>query len=373
MKNKLDKCILQQRTQEKKHPIRGEYYRDQTAIIHSMPFRRLKHKTPVFFAPKNDHVCTRIEHVMHVATIAATICKGLVKKGWELDPELAFAIGLGHDLGHAPFGHSGETVLTEKLSNAGKFIHEVNGYRVVEHLANDGVGLNLTYAVKDGIICHNGERFEQKLAPTHESKDLSKIKARNQTPSTWEGCIVRFSDKVAYFGRDIEDAIVAGYISKNDVPVTVKALLGNNNAEIIDALVRDIIENSNETDGIQLSDASYSTVNELAAFNSEKIYNHEKILNYKKYGEKIIGQLFDYLLALYDSHGQDYDSYASSLNRLDRAFGSYLKKMHTFYQVEGSIPRIMACDYVSGMTDLYALDCIKWITIPEPLTFINGT
>jgi dGTPase len=369
MKNNINETDLRARLSPKEYPIRGEYYRDQTAIIHSMPFRRLKNKTQVFFAPKNDHVCTRIEHVMHVATIAATICKGLIKYDWILDPELAFAIGLGHDLGHAPFGHSGESVLSEKLNDIGGFYHEVNSLRVVDHLALDGKGLNLTYAVRDGIVCHNGENFEDKISPTHEIKDLESVKTRNYTPSTWEGCIVRFSDKIAYLGRDIEDAIVAGYISVDNIPDSVNNILGDNNSEIIDTLVNDIIESSKNEDVIQLSANAYKTIKDLADFNYEKIYKHKEILNYRKYGEQIISTLFDYLIQLYATNGLNYGKYESSLNKLDRAFGCYIKKMFPLYKTEGLVPKIMVCDYISGMTDLYALDCIKWITIPEPINF----
>ncbi len=133
MKNPLPENEYTKRVIEK-NPIRGDFFRDQTAIIHSMPFRRLKHKTQVFFSPENDYVCTRIEHVMHVATIGATICKGLNKYDWDLNIEMAFAMGLGHDIGHAPFGHAGETALNRKLKGDFKFIHEVNSYRVVQYL-----------------------------------------------------------------------------------------------------------------------------------------------------------------------------------------------------------------------------------------------
>ena len=138
----------------------------------------------MFFAPENDHVCTRIEHVLHVATIAKSICLGLNQYGWNLDADMAFAIGLGHDLGHAPFGHEGEYFLNKRLGGSNAFIHEINSYRIVEHLANNGKGLNLTYAVRDGIISHNGESFEQYLVPddkeTNDSKEVAaveKIKA----------------------------------------------------------------------------------------------------------------------------------------------------------------------------------------------------
>ena len=148
------------RPKEKKTDCRGDFFRDQTAIIHSLPFRRLKHKTQVFFAPENDHICTRIEHVLHVATIAATICKGLNNSGnWDINAEMAFAIGLGHDLGHAPFGHSGERALNG-IFKADAFKHEIHSLRVADKLANDGEGLNLTFGVRDGIICHCGESDE---------------------------------------------------------------------------------------------------------------------------------------------------------------------------------------------------------------------
>ena len=243
MKNTIPEKIYLQRSRKLNTEIRGDYFRDQTAIIHSMAFRRLKHKTQVFFAPENDHVCTRIEHVMHVATIAKSICKGLNKNGWQLDIEAAFAIGLGHDLGHAPFGHEGEFILSQKLGNR-KFMHELNSYRVVEYLSNNGKGLNLTYMVKDGIICHNGEKFEQYLKPDDKPKNLDKITNRQVIPSSYEGCVVRFSDKTAYLGRDIEDAITAGFIKRTDIPKDIQKKLGSTNSDIIDGFVRDFINNS---------------------------------------------------------------------------------------------------------------------------------
>ena len=187
--NPLDGEILHKREfprDEDSRDLRGYYFRDITAIIHSFPFRRLKHKTQVFFSPKNDHICTRIEHVMHVATIAATICRAL-----DLDPDLAWAIGLGHDLGHAPFGHVGETIFSNILADKGGFIHEIYSLRVVDHLINYGKGLNLTYAVRDGIINHCGEKFEQFIKPDFSHKELKTIKSRSFYPSTWEGTVVR--------------------------------------------------------------------------------------------------------------------------------------------------------------------------------------
>ncbi len=149
LQNRISSDLLEKRKRERQEDIRGSYFRDTTAIIHSSAFRRLKHKTQVFYAPSNDHICTRMEHVLHVASIASTICRPL-----GLDSELAWAIGMGHDLGHTPFGHTGEKIISEFCLERGllPFEHEVNSLRVVDFLVNSGKGLNLTYAVRDGIV-----------------------------------------------------------------------------------------------------------------------------------------------------------------------------------------------------------------------------
>jgi dGTPase len=363
MKNPLSEEICIRRSHEKDVPLRGHYFRDQTAIIHSMPFRRLKHKTQVFFAPENDHVCTRIEHVMHVATIAKSICLGLNHFGWKLDADLAFAIGLGHDLGHAPFGHEGEYFLNERLGGGNSFVHEVNSYRVVEHLANNGKGLNLTYAVKDGIISHNGESFEQYLIPDSEVKDLEKIRDRKVKPSTYEGCIVRFSDKIAYLGRDIEDAITAGFINRTDIPGQVRENLGESNSQIIDVLVNDMIINTNRSGRLGFSDSIFELVLLLKDFNYNHIYRHPKKGRNRISAGKIIYTLFDYLLFLYERIGKEYQAYQHEPLKLDKAFGQYLDAMAGFYQDETD-PEVMVTDYVAGMTDPYAMDCMTQISFP---------
>ena len=143
--NPLSDEDYKERVKPREEDIRGPYFRDQTAIIHSLPYRRLKHKTQVFFSPKNDHVCTRIEHSLHVATIAATIARGL-----DLNEEMTYAIGLAHDLGHAPFGHSGERALNDLCGDIGGFVHELHGFRMVDKLGNRGKSLNLTYPIKNG-------------------------------------------------------------------------------------------------------------------------------------------------------------------------------------------------------------------------------
>lgn len=376
-KNPIGKSACRKRRIPQKFEIRGDYYRDQTAIIHSRPFRRLKNKTQVFFAPKDDHVCTRIEHVMHVATIAATICRGLKEKNaFELDEDLAYAIGLGHDIGHAPFGHTGEGLLNTKVGIDMNFIHEINGYRVVEYLSNNGAGLNLTYGVKDGIISHNGEEFEQKLVPCRKVKDLDCLNDKKHYPSTYEGCIVRISDKIAYFGRDIEDALVANYITRNDIPAKIRVYIGETNGKIIDYFVKDVIKSSNRGE-IKLSDNTYTLMKELKEFNYEKIYNHSEILNYKEYCKKIIVNLISHLKNIFEENKYNYAAYSDNNRILDKVFGRYIKNMKNFYQKEQKTKQYdneklrnhMIMDFISGMTDVFAIDCMKEISIPAPIDF----
>jgi len=366
-KNPLTPEQYKARTIPRDCGIRGDYFRDQTAIIHSRPFRRLKHKTQVFFAPKNDHVCTRMEHVLHVATIAATICKGLNRKGWGLDPELATAIGLGHDIGHAPFGHAGEKALSNKLDGGRKFMHEINGFRVVERLYNFGKGLNLTYAVKDGIICHNGEEFERSLQPVAELKDLGAITDRSHFPSSYEGCVVRLADKIAYLGRDVEDAIIAKIISMEDVPKEIRTELGEKNGEIIDALVEDVISTSAQEGVICFSKDRHQLMLALKEFNYSKIYGHPRIQRYIKECDRVISTLFDHLKDLKRQLGDDWTAYEASDCPLDQLFGGYTKALKHFYS--GKAPEVPVLDYVAGMTDDFALESMRQISIPEPIEY----
>ncbi|MEG2070590.1 MAG: HD domain-containing protein, partial [Bacteroidales bacterium] len=302
---------LVKRAVERENDMRGDYFRDYTAIFHSRPFRRLKHKTQVFFDPKDDHICTRMEHVLQVASIAKTICMGLKKKNhdWNfLDEDLAYAIALGHDLGHAPFGHTGEKELNALLGRNEKFMHEINSYRVVSRIAGEHEhGLNLTYAVKDGIICHCGEKFEPEMAPTKEIKNLEKISDRENYPTTYEGCIVRFSDKIAYLGRDLEDTIAAGFFGEkgcnlpNDkitekLRECLKEKVGKNkilkseleqiNRNVIDYFVKDIVKNSYKEDKIRLSTEAYETMKVLIEFCRIHIFVHPRIEEYKRYCKK---------------------------------------------------------------------------------------
>ena len=253
--------------------IRNEYQRDVHRIAYSQPFRRLRNKTQVFYLPENDHICTRLEHSLHVANAARTVARAL-----NLNEDLAEAIGLGHDLGHAPFGHHGEFVLGEICKREGiapDFHHEVNSLRVVDKLAqldrNPTHGLNLTYEVRDGIVSHNGEDFNQRIIkPFEGDKDLDKIKLRRDAGNaiSMEGCIVRLVDKVAYAGRDLEDGIKAKLIDPNLIPKNLRDTLGKENGTIVGTLIKDIVNCSSKSDKyIALSQEKFDALNELLKYN----------------------------------------------------------------------------------------------------------
>jgi dGTPase len=367
MTNRLTEEQLTARAKTRDEDVRGPYFRDQTAIIHSMPFRRLKHKTQFLFAPENDHVCTRIEHVLHVATIAGTICRGLARMGWELDAEMAYAGGLGHDLGHAPFGHSGERELKGKM---GAFRHEAHSLRVVDKLCADGKGLNLTFGVRDAILCHNGELFEQYLEPDGQYTDpAEKAGAGCSDPAAWESCAVRFADKIAYLGRDVEDALRARLISPADLPAEIGQELGQTNGQIINTLVLDVIENSAKAARMGFSDERFALISRLKDFNYERIYYHPRLMLYQQYCGKIIDGLFGHFLEGLHAMGRMPEEWRAQALPLDHAFGDYLERMATLYDEENAPYTRIVCDYVAGMTDNYALKCNMQLTQPEPIEF----
>ncbi len=370
-KNPFAEELYLSRTHPHTPDVRDEYFRDQTKIIHSLPFRRLKHKTQVFFAPDNDHICTRIEHVLHVATIAASICRGLNKSGnWDLNQDLAYAIGLGHDIGHAPFGHEGERAIAACIAPK-TFLHEINSYRVVEHLANCGEGLNLTFAVKDGIICHCGEDFAtNQLRPAQKPNDLEKITGRNQMPSTYEGCIVRLADKIAYLGRDIEDAIKAKLITKTDIPQAVQRELGTNNGEIISTLSLDLIHHSADKDYIGFSPEKFELISCLRTFNYEHIYHNAQMRQRKETIDRRIADLFDYLCTLFDRYGFDFTAYDKEGKQTARAFANYIRSMRRVYTQPSQRDEIIV-DYIAGMTDSYALSVMEDVILPNSIKFLG--
>lgn len=297
--------------------IRTDFERDYTRILHCEAYRRLKHKTQVFFAPHNDHICTRMEHVNHVASVATTITKYL-----GLNTSLASAIATGHDMGHAPFGHHGEDCLNALLDqkqgdNAPKkFWHERNSLFFADYIEAlpdpNGIEqpLNLTYAVRDGLICHCGEIDEQGLKPRTDAIDLYSIKRPGVVPPyTWEACVVKIADKIAYLGRDLEDArayhildmgsyrqlreIVGstlGFESKNNP--TTRSGKAINTTVLINDLIVDLCEQSSPQKGLCFSEQYFKFILELKKFNYANIYTHWRMKEFQVYAENIIKTLF---------------------------------------------------------------------------------
>ena len=248
--------------------IRTPFDRDATRIIHSNAYRRLKHKTQVFFSPENDHICTRSEHVTHVESISYTIANYL-----GLNTELTKAIATAHDIGHSPFGHQGEKILSQisQRDIGEKFWHERHGMIMVdkvellENPSKERCNLDLTYAVRDGIISHCGEIDENMLRPRDEFINLYEYNYPNEyAPYTWEGCVVKISDKISYLGRDIIDAVTLGILDKNNQEI-------ESNTVIINDLIYDLCENSNFEKGLCFSDEMFKKLNALKKFNYENM------------------------------------------------------------------------------------------------------
>jgi dGTPase len=288
--------------------IRSDFCRDYTRILHCLAYRRLKHKTQVFFNTSNDHICTRMEHVAHVESVSFTIAKYL-----GLNTELTKAIAAGHDLGHAPFGHQGENVLKEiaKENLQNDFWHEKNGLRFVDkiELLEDNnrnfKNLNLTYAVRDGIVSHCGEIDQHTIFPRKEYFDLNEYKtAAEYQPYTWEGCIVKIADKIAYIGRDIEDAVRLKLIRKNDLYKLARIAMKHkyftlNTTTIMHNLIIDLCSNSSPDLGLRFSDENFDLLKEIKTFNTDYIYTNPRLDAFKNYSELIIREIFNALLDSY--------------------------------------------------------------------------
>ncbi len=293
----------------RKEDVRSPFARDYTRILHSRGYRRMKNKTQVFFNIDKDHICTRMEHVAHVESVSGTIAGYL-----GLNTELTKAISIGHDIGHAPFGHQGERVLDEiSCKHLGKsFWHEKNGLHFVDDVEllansyNEKRNLGLTYAVRDGIISHCGEVDQNGLHPREELIDLSEFEEPGQfQPATWEGCVVKIADKIAYVGRDIEDAISLGFIDEEGRQQLLKMARMHdekvmNTTVIMYNLIQDICENSSPEKGICLSDKFSDQLNEIKEFNLKYIYRNKLFEPYQEYSILVINQIFESLLALYD-------------------------------------------------------------------------
>lgn len=362
----------------RENDIRSPYERDYTRILHSLAYRRLKHKTQVFFNIDNDHICTRMEHVHHVESVSCTIAKFL-----GLNVDLTRAIAMGHDLGHAPFGHEGEVELTKirEENRLDKFWHERNSLRIIDNveLLEDTQGhyrnLNLTYAVRDGIISHCGEVDDNGISPRKNAIDLTDFKKSGQYQAyTWEGCVVKIADKIAYLGRDIEDAIRMKFISRKDLVKLLKISkkYGEsiiNTTVIMHNFIINICENSSPQKGICLDDEHNKMLTEIKNFNYKYIYLNKKFDVYRNYAGLIIRSIYETLLQAYS--GVDTLKKLKKLSKfypdLANDFLNYLKQylnmpenkydnIKIYSQLETKDIYVQAIiDYISGMTDRYAI------------------
>ncbi|MBQ2866365.1 MAG: deoxyguanosinetriphosphate triphosphohydrolase [Clostridia bacterium] len=297
---------------EEESPNRTCFMRDRDRIIHSKSFRRLKHKTQVFLSPEGDHYRTRLTHTLEVAQISRTIARALA-----LNEDLAEAAALGHDLGHTPFGHAGERALN---AMSGHFHHSEQSLRIVEHLEKDRQGLNLTQEVRNGIKCHT-----------------------KGTPAfTLEGQIVRYADRIAYMNHDIDDAIRAGVLKNEDLPKSVLETLGTRHSQRIDTLVMGMIEQGRQTGTIGLPDELQQISDQLHEFMFEAVYLNPAAKSEEVKGVEIVKTLYGYYMKNPDRLPDDYRDIAET-DGLNTA----------------------VCDFISGMTDRYAVTHFSELFIPK--------
>lgn len=382
---------------------RSEFNRDYNRLLHCRAYRRLKHKTQVFFAPDNDHICTRIEHVNHVVSISRTIAEKL-----ELNVDLTDAIAIGHDLGHTPFGHEGEDIIREITENelGETFWHEKNSLWFVDNietLANEDNkqgNLKLTYGVRDGIICHCGEVDDTAIKPRDEViENLYDLEKPSQvSPFSWEGCVVKVADKIAFYGRDAEDAINLGLMStKNFYYEVYRELhkLGReekirdelhseskeiNNTTLIHSFVLDLLDNSNPESGLAFSPWYQDLLKALREVSTNLIYDNRRLEYSKKLVRLVIESIFSQLMKLENGN--------LSVERIDTGLQHYpilndafvelmiqysnisesLKKDSRFdnksiYDINNRGQYIRAViDFISGMTDNFALNVFEEFT-----------
>lgn len=368
---------------KRENDIRSDFERDYTRILHCNAYRRLKHKTQVFFSPKSDHVCTRIEHVNYVESISNTIASYL-----GLNTQLTRAIATAHDIGHSPFGHKGEKVLNEicKRDIGITFWHEKNGVHFVDdiELLEDDKGdlrnLNLTYAVRDGIISHCGEIDENSLKPRKEYIDLKDYTYPNEyNPYTWEGCVVKISDKISYIGRDLEDALHLQLLDRYRIK-ELKGILNIsdektlNNPNIINDLIIDLCQNSSVEKGLCFSEEKLNLLDKIKEFNYKNIYAHPRLAASNEYFSVIINRIYDTLKSCYNE-GEIY----RGLSRVEKfypetiaTFKDWLYKYsditdrsdtnlknNVVYKLSKGDEKEYyksIIDFIAGMTDNYAID-----------------
>lgn len=294
--------------------IRPVFQRDRDRIIHSKSFRRLKDKTQVFLTPEGDHYRTRLTHTLEVSQNARTIAKAL-----RLNEDLAEAIALGHDLGHTPFGHAGERALNRVCPFG--FEHNVQSVRTVDLLEKSGVGLNLTMEVRDGILNHQ----------------------TSGRPSTLEGKIVRYSDKIAYIHHDMDDAIRGGILTEDDIPKEISQKIGETTGERLNHFIHDLVTNSQGKNEISLSPPVEEAMKKLRKFMFERVYNNTEAKGEEKKAEQLMETLYEY-----------YMLHTEVLPR------EYQRMMY-----DGEKKEQVVCDYVGAMTDRFAIAKYEEIYIPK--------
>ncbi len=294
--------------------IRPVFQRDRDRILHCKSFRRLKHKTQVFLSPKGDHYRTRLTHTLEVSQNARTIAKAL-----RLNEDLVEAIALGHDLGHTPFGHAGERILNE-LCDEG-YRHNEQSVRIVEKLEKDGKGLNLTWEVRDGILNHQ----------------------TSMMPHTLEGKIVRLSDKIAYINHDIDDAIRAKVMSEEDIPLEIRKVLSMTTKERLNTLIHNIIMNSMGKNDIVMSEEIGGAMQDLRKFMFQKVYTNPAAKGEEAKAERLLCELYAHYMGHIEILPEQY------------------QRMHS----EGEKKERVVCDYISGMTDQYAVAKYREFFLPK--------
>ena len=239
---------------------------------------------------------------------------------------------------------------------------------MVDHLINSGKGLNLTYAVRDGIINHCGEKFEQYLEPASDPCVPEEVHARNCYPCTWEGIAVRMSDKIAYLGRDLEDALRLGVVKEHDVPAIVTRVLGGGNSSMINTMVCDAVESAEKLGKIGFSDPVYEAMVALKKFNYEHIYQSQELIKYDQRIHRLIDTLWEYLSEIFDRYGFDYAGYDSEMTNVATEFAGYLRKMEAFYRTEADFSYVIP-DYIAGMTDKFAIDSAVELLSPQQFSY----
>lgn len=338
--------------------IRPNFYHDIDRIIHSLSYTRYLDKTQVFSFKQNDHISKRIVHVQLVSKIARTIGRAL-----NLNEDLIEAIALGHDIGHTPIGHTGEAILNDiSLRETGTmFNHNIQSVRNYLILEKKGFGSNLAIQTLDGIMCHNGEMLSNIYEPNPKTKEkfleeyekcyTDKVILKKIRPMTLEGCVVRISDIIGYIGRDIEDAINLGVLTREDVPTHIREVLGTTNKEIVNTIIIDIVTNSYNKPYIKLSNSVYKAIFDLKKFNYEHIYSKANTKEELEFYRNGMNNLFNKYLEDITNKNYDSDIYKIFLNTMDASY------------IDNTDSKRMVIDYIAGMTDDYFVKKIKEISV----------